>query len=207
MVQVDIFWAYGLNAGLALAANKKLAKEKSFWNNPYFTLSLLWTAIFFAPSGIYLLWNFPYWETMFVARDHDSIPAWLTCIFSITNITQGVLGFWVTWYFIKQGNQKLAALQTIWSHAAMLFILIVGWDGTGYKPFFYPGTGNDWQSGVSYPITAFFTCPVFSTLLGMGVILVPTYFWLVARFRRDEEFPGMESKYTVATPSSAKQSL
>ena len=185
MVQVDVFWSYGLNAGLALAASKGLAKEKSFWNNKYFNLSMLWTAIVFAPSGIYLLWNFPYWETMFVATDHNSIPAWLTCLFSVTNITQGILGFWATYYFIQKGNQKMAVLQTIWSHAAMLFILVVGWDGTGYTRFFYPGTGYQWQAHVPFPITDFFTCPVFFTLLGMGVVFIPSYFYLVNMFRKE----------------------
>jgi len=184
MVQVDIFWSYGLSAGLALAAGPALKKEKSFWNNKFFNLTILWTAIVFAPSGIYLLWNFPSWETMFVAHNHRSIPAWLTCLFSVTNITQGILGFYVTWYFLRKGNQRMAALQTIWSHLAMLFILIVGWDGTGYKRFFYAGNGDDWQAHVDYPLSAFFTAPIFFTLLGLGVVFIPTYFGLVNYFRK-----------------------
>lgn len=184
MVQVDIFWSYGLNAGLALAAGKALKKHDSFWKNPYFTLSLLWTATIFAPSGIYLLWNFPSWETMFVAQNHLSIPAWLVCLFSLTNITQGILGFWVTYYFLRRGNQRAAALQTIWSHAAMLFVLVFGWDGSGFRRFFYAGTGDDWFQGSPYPFTAFFTAPIFYTLLGMGVIFIPTYFGLIHFFRR-----------------------
>ena len=56
MVQVDVFWSYGLSSGLALAASSELKKESSFWRNPYFALSLIWTGLFFAPSGIYLLW-------------------------------------------------------------------------------------------------------------------------------------------------------
>ena len=103
MVQVDIFWSYGLSAGLALAAGPALKNKISFWNNKFITLTLLWTAIIFAPSGIYLLWEFPGWETMFVARNHLSIPTWLVCLFSITNITQGILGFYVTWYFLRKG--------------------------------------------------------------------------------------------------------
>jgi hypothetical protein len=184
MVQVDVFWSYGLNAGLALAASRALKNEPTFWKNPAFTLSLLWTAIFFSPSGIYLLWNFPGWETMFVAENHLSIPAWLVCLFSVTNITQGVLGFWVTYHFIRKGNQKAARLQTIWAHLAMLFVLVVGWDGTGYKRFFYAGTGAEWHSGVTYPISDFFSAPIFFTLLGMGVFLIPTYVYLINYFRK-----------------------
>ncbi|PIS10450.1 MAG: hypothetical protein COT73_09160 [Bdellovibrio sp. CG10_big_fil_rev_8_21_14_0_10_47_8] len=184
MVQVDIFWSYGLNAGLALAAGKALKNEPSFWRNPYFTLALAWTACIFAPSGIYLLWAFPGWETMFVARNHSSITPWLVCLFSLTNITQGVLGFWATWYFLRRGQQTAATLQTVLSHAGMAVILIVGWDGTGYKRFLYAGTGDDWHNQVALPWTDFFTSPVFFTLLGMGVVFLPTYFGLIRYFRR-----------------------
>lgn len=184
MVQVDIFWSYGLNAGLALAAHQVLKKESSFWKNPVFTLAVLWTACIFAPSGMYLLWNFPGWETMFVAHDHSSIPAWVVTLFALTNITQGVLGFYVTWYFLRKDNFFMARLQTIWSHAAMLFVLVFGWDGTGYKRFFYAGTGPEWHDGVEYPITAFFTAEIFYTLLGMGVFFIPSYFYLIRKFLR-----------------------
>ncbi len=184
MVQVDVFWSYGLNAGLALAAHKTLKNYSSFWNNPIFTLSLLWTACFFAPSGLYLLWNFPGWETMFLARNHLSIPAWLTMLFGATNITQGVLGFYVTYYFIRKNNMAMAKLQTIWSHAAMFFILIFGWDGTGYKRFFYAGTGEDWHTQVPHAITDFFGAEIFYTLVVMGLVLIPTYIWLVNYFRK-----------------------
>jgi hypothetical protein len=184
MVQVDIFWSYGLSAGLALAAGPALKEEPSFWDNKFFTLTLLWSAIIFGPSGIYLLWQFPAWETMFVAQNHLSIPTWLVCLFSVTNITQGILGFYITWYFLRKGNQRMAALQTIWSHCAMLFVLAVGWDGTGYKRFFYAGTGDEWHQGAEYPISAFFSAPIFFTLLGLGVAFIPTYFGLVNYFRK-----------------------
>ncbi len=186
MVQVDIFWSYGLSAGLALAAHKTLKKQNSFWQNPAFTLTLLWIACVFAPSGLYLLWAFPGWETMFVARNHLSIPAWLTALFALTNITQGILGFYVTSYYIRAGNMFAAKMQTIWSHAAMVFVLVFGWDGTGYRRFFYAGTGEDWHSQVEFPITAFFSSPIFFTLLGMGVVFLPTYFGLISYLRKKE---------------------
>ena len=186
MVQVDVFWAYGLASGLALSAQKGLAKEKNFHDNKYFTWTVVWLATVFAPSGLYLLWNFPGWETMFVAKNHLSIPAWLVAIFGLTNITQGILGFYVTYYFIRKGNKTAATLQTIWSHAAMVFILIFGWDGTGFRRFFYAGTGEEWHTGTEYPLTAFFTAPIFYTLLGMGVVFLPTYFYLVKRWSAEK---------------------
>lgn len=179
MVQVDIFWSYGLSAGLALAGHRQIKKAPTWWDNKPFLFTTLWTATIFAPSGIFLLWSFPGWETMFVASNHQSIPAWLVTLFSVTNVTQGILGFYVTAYFIRKNKWTAATAQTIWSHAAMLFILIFGWDGSGFRRFLYAGTGEEWHSGVHYDLSAFFSGPVFYALLGLGVAFLPTYFWLV----------------------------
>lgn len=75
MVQVDVFWSYGLNAGLAIAAQSSLKSDERWLESKSFLVALLWTATLFAPSGAFLLWINPDWETMFVAKDHAAIPA------------------------------------------------------------------------------------------------------------------------------------
>ncbi len=185
MVQVDVFWSYGLGSGLALAARQKLKAEPNPWVNKYFVATLAWIALLFAPSGLYLLWAFPYWETMFVATTHADLPAWLVTTFGFTNVSQGILGFYITYRLIRAGKDGAARLQTIWSHAAMLFILIFGWDGSGFSRFIYAGTGEEWRAGVPYAWAAWFSSPVFFTLASMAVVFVPTYTWLVLRFIKD----------------------
>lgn len=184
MVQVDVFWSYGLSAGLALAGHKTIRRAPSWWDNKAFLFNVLWTACVFAPSGIFLLWNFPGWETMFVAKNHTSIPAWLVTLFAFTNITQGILGFYITALLIRADKWRAAVWQPIWAHLAMFFILIFGWDGTGFRRFFYAGTGEEWHAGVAYPIPAFFSGAVFFSLLGLGVAFLPTYFGLVQKLRK-----------------------
>lgn len=184
MVQVDVFWSYGLSAGLALAGQSAIRKSKSWWDNEPFLWSTLWTACVFAPSGIYLLWLNPGWETMFVARNFQSLPAWLVALFAMTNVTQGVLGFAVTAHLIRREKLNWAKFQAIWSHLAMLFILIVGWDGTGYRRFLYAGTGEQWHDGVALPISDFWSGSVFYGLLGLAVVFIPTYAGLVNYFRK-----------------------
>ena len=184
MVQVDIFWSYGLSAGLALAGRKIIKKSPTWWSNEAFIWTVLWTACVFAPSGIYLLWTNPGWETMFVARDFASLPPWLVSLFCLTNITQGVLGFYVTACFIRKDQWQKAVLQPIWSHVMMFAILIFGWDGTGYKRFFYAGTGAEWQEGKIFSIADFFSSSIFYALLSLGVIFIPSYFYLIKRLSK-----------------------
>jgi hypothetical protein len=190
MVQVDVFWAYALSSGIALAAQKEIKAAPttcSLLESRSFSWMLLWTALVFAPSGLYLLWAFPYWETMFVARSHDSIPAWLVTLFGFTNISQAILGYFVTAHFIRRGNGRMAWGQLVGSYFCFFFILIVGWDGTGWKRFLYAGNGEQWAKGEELPWTAFFSSPVFFTLLAMGVVFLPTYFFVVSRLNKSAQ--------------------
>lgn len=184
MVQVDVFWSYGLSAGLALAGQQTIRQSKNWYENTAFLFSVLWTACVFAPSGFYLLWTNPGWETMFVARDFTSLPPWLVTLFALTNITQGVLGFYVTASLLRANKKTSAIWQPIWSHLAMFFILIFGWDGTGYRRFFYAGTGEQWHTGVEFSILDFFSSSIFFALLILGVFFIPTYLGLVLHLKK-----------------------
>ncbi|MBF6176582.1 hypothetical protein [Nocardia blacklockiae] len=89
----------------------------------------------FAPSGVYLLWAYPEWETMQVADGHSSQPAWLVTVFVITNVTQGVLGYRVGQLLISSGHRYVAFLRAGVAYFAMFFILVHVWDGRGYQRF------------------------------------------------------------------------
>ena len=107
MVQVDVFWSYGLGATFAAASSRQLLARRraataaeaapvaepqvgppahSRWRDPYLLRTLLFLALIFGPSGVYLVWAFPSWETMHVGT--KDMPAWLVTLFAVTNITQ-----------------------------------------------------------------------------------------------------------------------
>jgi len=187
MVQVDIFWTYALGASFAASAGRQL-KEKaeqgvSPFDTRYFLKNLLFLAILFVPSGVCLLWAFPGWETMF-AGDRN-LPAWLVTLFCVTNITQGVLGYWVAFELVKRGHLAWAHLQWVFGYLAMFFILVHGWDGTGYKRFFYAGNVEEWRAGVHYPLWAFAYSKVALTLYAFGVLILPVMFGWMSRWIRD----------------------
>ena len=175
MVQVDVFWAYSLGAGFAAAAARQLKKEDDPFINKYFVYNLLFLACLFAPSGVYLLWQFPHWETMQVATCRDDLPAWLVVLFAVTNITQGVLGFYLAQRSIKKGSISGAWNHAYFGYFFMIFILVYGWDGTGWQRFLYDATKNGgvlWTVGHHMGFSFVFSNVAF-TLLGMGIIIGP----------------------------------
>ncbi|WP_328668161.1 hypothetical protein OG905_13195 [Streptomyces sp. NBC_00322] len=197
MVQVDVFWSYGIGASFATAATHQLrsrtgpARQAGRWSDPYLMATVLYCAALFAPSGAWLLWGFPDWETMQTADGHGSLPAWLVALFAATNVSQGVLGYWVAARLIASGRAYAAFLQAGVGYTGMFFILVHGWDGRGYQRFFsadrasfatwpaHPGPGEtlsrmgDWL-----------TSPVALTLYGMGIVLVPVMLALMVRWLR-----------------------
>ncbi|MDD5225341.1 MAG: hypothetical protein PHE84_15260 [bacterium] len=179
MVQVDVFWSYAFGAGFAMSAARQLAHDReknngNFFENKYFTHTLLFLSILFVPSGASLLWAYPDWETMQVAVNKDSLPVWLVTAFTITNITQGLLGFWVTYHFIIKKKLYAAFFQSWISYFLFFFILVHGWDGTGYQRFF-SFTRPDFLAWNWANAKVWLTCPVALMLLFWGVFLVP---WL-----------------------------
>lgn len=220
MVQVDVFWSYGIGASFALGAFRQLrrlqaekgAAEEDFgfremvdvrrmaaqienghspaFSNQYFMKTLLFLSLLFVPSGANLLWSNPNWETMQVGR-YETIPAWLVGAFSITNVTQGIIGYWVTWNYLMRGKYLKAAMQTIGAYLGFWFILVNGWDKAGYRRFF----SRDREAFENWRWTNFFgwlRSDVVRILLAYGVFFIPLMLfwvskWLMEGFEMDPQ--------------------
>ncbi|MEU6084802.1 hypothetical protein [Streptomyces sp. NPDC047108] len=199
MVQVDVFWSYGIGASFATAAAYHLKPREGAlgravrrpWADPFLSAAILYCAVLFAPSGAWLLWGFPDWETMQVAHGHGSLPAWLVALFAATNVSQGVLGYWVASRLIAAGRVYTAFLQAGIGYAGMFFILVHGWDGRGYQRFF----SADRETFATWPerpglgealsrVADWLVSPVALTLYGMGVVLVPVMLVLIVSWIR-----------------------
>jgi hypothetical protein len=197
MVEVDVFWSYALGAGAATAAGRQIKARwraevaaapigrvtPDRWSDPYLVRTVLFAALLFAPSGLYLLWNFPSWETMHVGD--RSMPAWLVCLFGITNVSQAILGYLVAKRLIARDRGYLGWLQTLGAYFGMFFILIHGWDGKGFQRFFSSTRADflhwrgDW--------TAWLTSPVAVSLYVMGVIMLPVLIGGMERWSTEGE--------------------
>lgn len=194
MVQVDVFWSFAVGSQFAAFAAKQLEGDDKPFESRSFVKNLLWLAVFFVPSGGALLWGFPSWETMHVGT-YGAIPAWLVALFCGTNITQGILGYWISYKLIQAKKLYAANFMWILGYFLMFFILVHGWDGTGYQRFFYcerswSGVITPWQRDTFTPgqVLVWLKSPVAATLGAMGVIMMPFLFsWLVRLFAESLE--------------------
>jgi len=186
MVQVDVFWTYALGASTAVVASRQIAREqdegKQALDSPYFIKTVLFLAVLFAPSGVCLLWAFPSWETMHVGD--RNLPAWLVTGFAATNITQGILGFWVAWKLIEYRRRYAAFLQIMLGYFLMFFILVHGWDGSGYQRFF-SATREDFLNWTTGNIAAWFTSDVAATLGLFAMFMLPVLFHYYSAWVRE----------------------
>jgi len=185
MVQVDIVWSYAFGATFAAAAARQLEKEEKAFDNKWFVFILLFLSIFFAPSGLYLLWEHTQWETMQVATKFDDLPAWLVTIFAITSVTQGILGYWTTFKLIKKKNYYGAHANWMVAWVIFWFILVCGWDCTGYQRFLYDMSVNNgvlWEPGKHMSINFFYASKVWWTLVVMGVCFAPMLIYGYIKF-------------------------
>lgn len=173
MVEVDVFWSYGIGAGFAFASGRHAAGQpfkQATFESTQFRDTLLFLACAFAPSGIALVWAFPDWETMHLGT--REMPHWLVALFAATNVTQGALGFFVTRWLLAKGRPFAAYLQWVLGYFAMFFILVHGWDGSGYQRFFSP-TAADLPGWSGATALRWLTSPVAHTLEVEGLFIVP----------------------------------
>lgn len=195
MVQVDVFWAYGWGASLAVAAGKPLARSPRPLETKYFVSTLLFLSLVWAPTGMLLLLRHPSWETMQAAPQLLAMSEWLILAFGITNITQGILGFWIGQKLLARNQGYLAQLNWIAGYFGMFFILLYGWDGLGYDRFLYDRdmlpdspawtAGAATAGGVLAALGRFLGSGVAQTLYLDGVYLLPPFFWLTQRWRKE----------------------
>jgi hypothetical protein len=210
MVEVDVFWSYALGSSFALGAFRQLRKlreesgagegtyelkdmvdvmkivreieagDSTAFNNEFFLKNLLFLSLLFVPSGSNLLWSNPNWETMQVGS-YETIPGWLVSGFTITNVTQGILGFWVTWNHLMKGNYNKAAWQTLLSYLGFWFILVNGWDKTGYKRFFSRNREafDDWKWT---NVFGWLTSDVVRILAAYGAVFIPLMLYWVSKW-------------------------
>jgi hypothetical protein len=210
LVEVDVFWSYALGSSFALAAFRqlreiraesggndstfdikdmldvrKIAREiekgnSPAFNNQYFLKTLLFLSLLFVPSGSNLLWSNPNWETMQVGS-YETIPGWLVSGFTITNVTQGILGYWVTWNCLMKGTYEKAAWQVFLSYLGFWFILVNGWDKTGYRRFFSRNREafDDWKWT---NVFSWLTSDVVRILLAYGAVFIPLMLYWVSKW-------------------------
>ncbi len=176
VVRTDVVWSYAFGASFAAAAYHKLKNESRPFTTKYFVFTLLFLSILFAPSGIYLLWEHTQWETMQVATSKDDLPSWLVTLFAVTNITQGILGYFVSYKLIKA--KKIFGAHCNWIAAWIIFwfILVCGWDCTGWQRFLYDVSVNNgqlWTPGTHMGISFFYASRVWWTLVIMGLFFAP----------------------------------
>ena len=122
----------------------------------------------------------------------------------MTNVTQGILGFWLGSRLIRQRKVYEANLLPVAGYFGMFFILVHGWDGSGYDRFFYSpmrwgGEVNPWQPGqVSIlDMPAFMISPVGVTLLIMGAIMFPFFFRWMEQMARASKKVAKENQSTI----------
>ncbi len=175
MVQVDIVWSYAFGASFAAASVRTLRKSEKLFEHRAYQLLIHYLAILFAPSGLILLSRHPSWETMQVVDSISEIPFWLMGAFAVTNVTQGMVGYYVGYRLAKKGDYYGAHVNWLVAWILFWFILVCGWDTTGYQRFLYDRDMMGqvaWTPGTHMGIE-FFTSSVFQTLAAMGVFFGP----------------------------------
>ncbi|MGI5466661.1 hypothetical protein [Streptomyces sp. CA-132043] len=186
MVQVDLFLSYGFGAAFTLAAAPAGRADHASPRQPLtsaLTATLLYLGLLFVPSGLWLLRQFPAWETMQVSP-HP--PVWLPAAFPVGITVAGIAGFAVTRTLLYRGVPWAAVLQGIWPLFAFYVTLLYGWDGTGLRRFLTADPAH-WPAAAHQSLSTlaahWISTPVAHTLNVMVALHVPVILVLLCHLR------------------------
>ncbi|MEM2717535.1 MAG: hypothetical protein QW455_07925 [Archaeoglobaceae archaeon] len=196
MLQVDVFWVYGIGAMFATAAAKQLKNSKSMLESKYFSVLLIYLSLIFVPEAIWLTWSFPHWESMHVYSSLTDIPTPVVVTFIFLDFLIAMIGFWVAYKLIMAGREYLAHVQWFIGYLAFFFVLTNGWDCLAWQRFSWDPTvtGELWAPGKTMMLD-FATSNVAMTLYAMAIptllpLLIGGYIWL----RTGNKLAGLSDK-------------
>ena len=82
----------------------------------------------------------------------------------------------------------------IFGYFMTVFVMLVGWDGTGYERMVYAGTWEEWHNWKvlgtatnTYVWTDFLKAPAFNAIIGLAVYILPPLGYLYIKFARDSK--------------------
>jgi len=189
MLQVDVFWVYGIGAMFATAAAKQLKGSKSMLETKYFSTLLVYMCLIFVPEAIWLTWSFPHWESMHVYSSLTDIPTPVVVTFIILDFLIAMIGFGIAYRLIIAGKEYLAHVQWFVGYLAFFFVLTNGWDCLAWQRFSWDPTvtGSLWAPGKTM-LLDFATSNVAITLYAMAIptlipLFVGGYIWLRNGFK------------------------
>ncbi|MDJ0344147.1 hypothetical protein QMK19_26395 [Streptomyces sp. H10-C2] len=215
-IQAALFWAYALGATFAVSATRQL----QFWRrwtvgsrqreaapealpgvmavriggptaNPYLCLTVLFAAVLLVPTGLFLLWQNPSWQTMQVAGGHRGLWPGFVLLYAAGIVVAALLGFLIAQALAVAGIGYWAYLQTVGGYFLVFATLIHGWDGEGYRRFLTTSQQQftDWpKDSVVNRVLDFATSGTFLALVVLGFAVITTMLvteigWLVEGWR------------------------
>lgn len=201
-LQAALFWAYAIGATFAVSA----ARQLQFWRrwtvasgqrgsapealpaamagriggptaNPYLCLTVLFAAVLLVPTGLYLMWQNPSWQTMQVAGGHSGLWPGFALLYAAGVVVAALLGFLIAQALVVGGLAYWGYLQTVGGYFLLFATLIHGWDGEGYRRVLTTGQRQfaDWpKDSVVNRVLDFATSGTFLTLVVLGFAVITT---------------------------------
>ncbi|MCP4673637.1 MAG: hypothetical protein GY857_20305 [Desulfobacula sp.] len=203
MLQADFFWSFAIGSSFAVAASNQLRNEEKFFENRYYSATLLFMGLFVVPAVTYLTIVYPGWETMYAIYpylvDMDNsvsgkypVSAGLILVsIAVSFFLNCTLGFYLAFQCIKKDKMMTAHALWIFGYLMVVVVMLFGWDGTAWERMTYAGSWQEWHQWKTlggtntYELKDFFSTPVFSDLMVLAVIVLPPVGYVYLKWPRN----------------------
>lgn len=182
MIQADVVICYGLGSVFALSHARHVPRlSVGARHDPRVAGVVLCTSFVVTPVVLLMMWLHLGWETMWVV---STPPVWLFVAVVLGLNLFATAGYLTTRALLRQGRYGAACAQWHASVFGTVFVLVHGWDGTGYQRFLSP-TSQDfarWGEGpVPERVLVWLLSPIPWLMAALTALTVAGCFLIVCR--------------------------
>ncbi|MGC0416295.1 hypothetical protein [Embleya sp. AB8] len=220
-IQAVLFLSYAVGATFALASARQLqawerraagrrapaelaVRIRARTANPYLCLTVLFAAVLLVPTGVFMLWQNPSWQTMHSAHRHTDVWAGFVLVYAGGCVLAVLAGFLAGQALVLVGAAYWVFVQAVAAWFVMFLILVHGADGSGYRRVLTTNSHDfaTWsRRGVGRNVLDFANSGTMFALVFLGgpvllLLFLTEISWLAEGWR----LPGADAERKVPKP-------
>ena len=143
------------SVGFCIACGRRqLVHVKDIWGNRYFSTILIMMAAVFVPVENWILHQQTGWETTFMFK--ETSDSTVIALATLLHILVALFSYWLSMFILHRFGPDMLIKMSMWA-----FTIFFVAQGMFYETLMYPGTYEEYHSGVPKTFWSFFLSDTF----------------------------------------------
>ena len=172
MLILEPVWVFATVGFCIACARRQMTHVTDIWGNRYFSAILVMMAAVFVPVENWILHKHTDWETTFMIR--ESSDSTLIALATLLHILVALASYRLSIYILHTFGDVILTKMSMWA-----FTIFFSSQGMFYDSLMYPGSYDEYHSGVRKSFWSFFLSDTFrDTYIVFFIYFGPVFYYL-----------------------------